>query len=56
MRVTKKEEEAKVTATAVIQVPDQDDAAEFFRPTSTQENIEVTDEDFDHIFIESSNV
>ena len=47
---SKKTDSPKVTDTKVIQVPDQDDAAEFFTPTATQEDIEVTSEDFDHIF------
>ena len=53
---SKKTDSPKVTDTKVIQVPDQDDAAEFFTPTATQEDIEVTSEDFDHIFIESANM
>lgn len=32
-----------------------DDAAAFFTPTATREDIEVTSDDFDHIFIESAN-
>ena len=51
---TPKKPEAKVETT-VVQVPDMDDAASFFTPTAKQEDIEVTSDDFDHIFIESAN-
>lgn len=46
----------QVTETNVIQVPDQDDTEAFFASTSTPENIEVTVDDFDHIFLESANL
>lgn len=51
---SQKKSEAKIE-TKVIQVPDMDDAAAFFTPTATREDIEVTSDDFDHIFIESAN-
>lgn len=50
-----KEPGAKVEGN-VVQVPDMDDAAEFFAPQSTQEEIEVTSEDFDHLFVYSADM
>lgn len=57
LQVPKMEKEpgAKVEGN-VVQVPDMDDAAEFFAPQSTQEEIEVTSEDFDHLFVYSADM
>ena len=46
-------EESKPT---VVQVPEMDDVAEFFTPQSTQDNIEVTSDDFDHLFVYSAQM
>ncbi|XP_067938256.1 supervillin-like [Watersipora subatra] len=53
---TSKAETPKVTETAVVRVPEQDDAAEFFALSSTQEDIDVSADDFDHIFMDSGKV
>lgn len=41
---------------STVQVPDMDIANEFFTPKATQESIEVTSDDFDHLYIYSADV
>lgn len=46
----------QTVSSTVVKVPEMDDAAEFFASTSLRENIELTSEDFDDIFMQSANL